>query len=590
MRRKFNRVLLFVLSLAVVTNLVGFSHAPGQWTASGPLVDASVVGGDERPDTAGRDFWLLFMRNPQGLSPPVYSLFITSPVDTTGLVEMPGLDWSEPFEVEAGTVTTVVLPGDAAVQNSDTVEDLGVHVTAEDEVTVYGLNQSLYTTDAYLGLPTDILGTDYIIMAYNNISLAGSQLAIAGTSDDTTVTITPSVTTGLRDAGVPYEITLDQGQVYQLVNTNGGDIDLTGTAISADAPVAVFGGHECVNVPPGYAYCDHLVEQLPPTTTWGRSFVTMPLATRTRGDTFRFLASTDGTVVQVNGEEVATLDRGAFYETIVEEPSQIVASEPILVAQYSNGTIWDNVTSDPFMMLIPPFEQFLAGYTVTTPATIFQINYINLVVPDAAVGAVMVDGEAVPADQFVPIAGSGFSGAQVAVSQGAHSLLGPLPFGAFMYGYADFDSYGYPGGASLAEVATVTNLLLTPQEFSLPVKTEHCVVATVLDQNQNPVPGVRVDFTASGVHARTGFTIASATGEAQFCYTGTVVGQDTITASVGGISATATVTWEEPTAITLGALNAAGGQAKGTMMAAAALVLSAAAVTLRRRQRQMHRS
>jgi hypothetical protein len=36
--------------------------------------------------------------------------------------------------------------------------------------------------------------------------------------------------------------------------------------------------------------CDHLVEQLPPVNQWGRQFVTMPLATRSGGDTFRILA------------------------------------------------------------------------------------------------------------------------------------------------------------------------------------------------------------------------------------------------------------------------------------------------------------
>ena len=39
-------------------------------------------------------------------------------------------------------------------------------------------------------------------------------------------------------------------------------------------------------------------------------------------------------------------------------------------------------------MMVPPSEQFLASYTVSTPASGFSINYINVVAPNAAVGAV----------------------------------------------------------------------------------------------------------------------------------------------------------------------------------------------------------
>jgi hypothetical protein len=174
--------------------------------------------------------------------------------------------------------------------------------------------------------------------------------------------------------------------------------------------------------PPNVAFCDYIVEQLPPVVTWGRSFITMPLATRLNGDTFRVLASVDGTTVSVNGAVVATLNRGQFHQQIIAEPAQITADQPILVAQYSHGTQFDGVTSDPFMMLIPPFEQFLGAYTVTTPASDFPINFVNVVAPATAVGTILLDGIALPLDSFVPIGTSGFAGAQVPISAGSHTL------------------------------------------------------------------------------------------------------------------------------------------------------------------------
>lgn len=496
-----------------------------------------------QPDSKGTDFWLMFNGN---LGTSTLSLFITGDTPATGTVAIPGLGFSAPFSVTPGTVTTVTLPAAAAVTTVNTVEAKGIHVTSDEEVTVYGLNRVQFTTDAFLGLPTDILGTDYITLGYRNVNIVNAnQFGIVAAQDNTTVTITPTVTTSGHAAGVPFNVMLNQGQTYQLRDTNASPSDLSGTPISADKPIAVFGGHQCANIPQGFVACDHIVEQMTPTSTWGQSFVTVPLATRTGGDTFRVLASADVTSVFVNGAMVATLNRGQIYENVLTAASTITADKPVMVAQYSNSSSFDNVTSDPFEVLIPPFEQFLPGYTITTPATGFATNFVNVAAPAGAVGAITLDGAPIPAGDFTPIGASGFSGAQVPITLGSHTLAGPLPFGVTTYGFASFDSYGYPGGLALAEVAELTSLTLAPPSATNPVNTEHCVTATTLDQADDPLPGIRVDFSVTGAHTTGGFAFSDAAGEAEFCYTGTTAGMDTITATVGNLSATATKTWTD---------------------------------------------
>jgi hypothetical protein len=229
----------------------------------------------------------------------------------------------------------------------------------------------------------------------------------------------------------------------------------------------------------------------------------MPLATRLRGDTFRFLASENGTSVVVNGASVATLNRGQFHERVLTVPSEITANHPILVAQYSNGSTFDGVTSDPFMMLLPPVEQFLGAYTVSTPATGFTGNFINVVVPTQGLGTVRLDGQVVPSASFVPVGTSGYSGAQLTVNAGSHRVVASFPFGATIYGYASFDSYGYPGGMSVAPVSTATTLSLTPEAETSRVGVERCVSARVTDQDEAPVVGVRVGFAVSGANPET---------------------------------------------------------------------------------------
>ena len=128
-------------------------------------------------------------------------------------------------------------------------------------------------------------------------------------------------------------------------------------------------------------------------------------------------------------------------------------------------------------------------------------------------------------------------------TSGSHTLDGAQPFGVTVYGFAEDDSYGYPGGLSLAPVATVTSVTLAPKTATNPVNTQHCVTATVKDQNGAAVVGVRVDFTVTGVNPTSGFANSAADGTASFCYTGTNPGSDTITAAVGTLSDTAAKTW-----------------------------------------------
>ena len=505
---------------------------------------------NEIPDNKGKEFWVMFNRNFDN-SGVNLSLFITGDVETSGTVELPDGS-TQNFTVIPGTISTVKLPSSLLAATSDGVEDKGIRIVAFEEITVYGLNQKTQTTDAFLALPTDILEREYLVMSYtslnenfNNTSVFG----IVATENGTTITLVPSTPAGTKPAGVPFTIDLDEGQSYQLQVL--GPNDLTGTSISSTKPVAVFAGHTCAYVPTDTPACDHMIEQMPPASSFGERFVTTPLANRKAGDIFRILASEDGTNISLIGSasfsRSFTLNRGQFEELDIpsDEYSQIVASGPVLVAQYSKGQDSDGVVSDPFMMLIPPYEQFQNNYTVTTPAEGFNEHFINLAVPDSQVGKVLIDGSPVPASVYTAIGETGFSGAQVSVAAGTHNLGGALPFGAFMYGFGNYDSYGYPGGQALGGIANVSSISLT-LDPAIPQGENYCLNAAVLDDSGNPVVGVRVDFSIAGASSETGFALTDTAGQAEFCYTPEKTGEDTITATIGNTNDQATVAIESP--------------------------------------------
>ena len=120
----------------------------GHATASRDVAVLSSV--EARPDSRGMEFWIDFDAN--NIGPPELTLFIASEFDTTGTVEIPGIGFSTPFTISAGGLASVPLPPEAQIALGGR-EPKGIHVVATSDVSVYGLNRILYTTDAYLGLP-----------------------------------------------------------------------------------------------------------------------------------------------------------------------------------------------------------------------------------------------------------------------------------------------------------------------------------------------------------------------------------------------------------------------------------------------------
>lgn len=504
-------------------------------------------------DNLGTRFYVAFpqnLRQPFAPNNPVFSLTITAPVDTSGTVQIPGLGYTTSYVVRAGQATRIELPGTVEIMNSDRIVDQGVLITALDEVAVYGLDRMQESTDGFTALPVDAIGNDYFVLGYSNtisyVIDGGTNLTIAATEDNTAVTITPTVTVGTRLAGQPFTITLNQGQAYTLHTSLPFLADLSGSRVTSTKPISLFGGNTAARVPVDVLAADHLIEQLPPTSAWGSRFATVPLATRTGGDTFRVMARQADTQVRINGTLVATLAAGRFYEAILTASSLIEASAPVLVAQYSNGSAQDGVPSDPFMMLIPPIEQYLSDYTLSTPSDGININYANLIIPSDAVGTLRMDGAPLPVT-FTAIGSSGLSGARIPISVGSHRFQATKPFGLAIYGFADFDSYGYFGGMSLGRVAAVDSLTLSPNAVQLPVGTLHTITAIVKDASGSPLSSVRVDFTIEGISRETRSVVTDVDGRASIQLSRTTSGVDRVTALAGGRTQVATVNWQAGT-------------------------------------------
>ena len=219
-------------------------------------------------------------------------------------------------------------------------------------------------------LPLQSLSTDHRVITYPQAltsdvqATAGSRggsarVLVVGTADGTTVKFTP-VTPVTGDpsgdpppipAGFTHTVMLDDGDVFQIYSGAMGE-DLTGAEVWASARVAVFAGNISTTYGldvTGINSADMAHEQMPPVTSWSKSYVAAAMTPQASigctsffgmngASIWRVLASQNGTTVTVAGPGIRSanypLDAGAVL-TLVETGSFTVTSKPspILVTQ-----------------------------------------------------------------------------------------------------------------------------------------------------------------------------------------------------------------------------------------------------------------
>lgn len=470
----------------------------------------------------GNEFYCMVMKYSGGggiSSTPYIRLFLSSPYNAVATITIENPPFSQTVNIVPNVVTTVELPAAVEVgfagNSYEVATRQAIHIVADTDISVYEIYHKQFSTDSYMALPVMALGTEHIAACYATSVLGyaatnqrtASEIGIVAVADNTVVTITPAANTATGHlAGVPYSVTLSRGDTYLVygdpnVETN----DLTGTSITSTIPIVVLSGHDRTEIPQLLGRSrDCLVEQIPPNSTLGTSFITVPFEPRRPAmyDVFRVIAPIDSTTITINGTLVATKNAGQFYEFEASTPQNITSNNPVLVAQYAisatdtfgifnsgptNGGPTDPGTPwDPAMMIVPPTQQFLSKYIFANSIdAAFDSSYVNVVIPDGAASSLLMDGAAV-AKAFTSIPGSGFSYAQIPDAQGSHYISASAPFGIYVYGFGHADSYANTGGAAFR---TLNGLLVTTSDLNFgSVTTDTCHDSIVVFGNQGKAP------------------------------------------------------------------------------------------------------
>jgi len=478
----------------------------------------------QQTDNVGREFYVAFGEN-QGSTEfdNSFQLYITGKFTTNCRVQVPAIGFDQTFLVVPKKITVVDLPNDRSGQTVELTEaedeqvisGMSVHILADTDITVYGLNHKAQSSDAFLAFPVDALGTEYLTINYpvctpqphkaidasfNAMYVTSSEFWIIATENATSVTIIPTGTTKAgRTAGSKIAVNLQKGDVYLVQgDVSSYDGDLTGSEILSDKPIAVFSGHVRADIPQFYINPssqfnsrDHLVEQLPPVSSWGDSGVIAPFSASKAilPDIVRIIGSQDHTLLTFNGGTgTATIGRGEVYEILtLSGPVAVTATHPILIGQYMHSSI--NITSgqthgDPALAIIYPFDQFDSSYTfISVQNTAYSDNFINIVITPNGVKDITLDGKQLAPSLFKPIGGTSYYYAQINLDdpnntfqpgQGSHYIRSAVPFGLTVYGLGEVDSYAYPGGTLVKPLTveqcgqrTLEDMLGTTVAFSI---------------------------------------------------------------------------------------------------------------------------
>ena len=255
-------------------------------------------------------------------------------------------------------------------------------------IKVDGETSSTFEVHPYIEQPTK----EYVYygISFETDTWAGyiKQLLLVGCKDNTNITIKPSVditvSANLKQptsetitvqSGDSHTFILDELQTLVLYSTN----DTTGTKVISNKPLSVISGQ--------FSSKNAITTQLPPTITWGKTFILPPFGKYMHGineQHFKVLASEDNTRadIQCNNDRLINaqfINECGFFQFCTKhtEYCSVVTNKPCYIA----GGIYlieDFISGGPLIVTVPPLEQYVEYDVLIAPLTKKTFNFAPL--------------------------------------------------------------------------------------------------------------------------------------------------------------------------------------------------------------------
>ncbi len=343
-----------------------------------------------------------------------------------------------------------------------------------------------FSNDASLLLPSTAMTGNYRVAGIHGWSskpllgpeqdVLGAYVTVTATQDNTKVVFKSrgQVLAGgggmipATSAGGELTLTMNAGDVAELVGEAKTTADLSGSLVAADKPVQVIVGVPCIQMPIGTQACDHIEESVFPAETLGKEYIvappTIPKGTAA-GHNVRLYGNRDATKLTyapakpagapdvINAGQVVTLAEVTASFRVTGDHEFAVGTFMFGGAKVDPPPLFSTTPSrgDPSMSLVTAIEQFRTKYIFLAPDD-YSVSYVDITYPAGAV--MMLDGAAPPAGTAIGATGYSIARAKLGPGKsGAHTLTSDKPVGIQVMGYGDYTSYHYPGGLDLRTIA-----------------------------------------------------------------------------------------------------------------------------------------
>jgi hypothetical protein len=445
------------------------------------------------PPPTSNEFWFAVPQNYENQSGKYIMLYASANKATTINVAMTG-GATYKQSVAANATTSFNIPLGWEVTTSGIIEEKGIHVWSNDaDLSVYFLSSNPATSDGTNILPVTAWGTEYVVGTYHSLFEGfgtftydyPSEFVVFAAYNSTVVTIIPSADirvenmpdSALHKKGIPFTVILDKGDCIQYQATlaeNATDYDMTGTVITSTKPVGVIGASQCPNIPLEYTYCDFICDMIPPVSSWGNTYHTLPFAKRKGGDTYLVIASTNQQAIYRNGQLHTTLKKYEhFFSPDISVSSVWTSDKPFMLSRYLNSTTFGNNdgVGDPDMVMVSPTSNYMneVVFQVPTlmPGTGFFSHFANIILDKNAVAKTTIDGkliQTIATAKMTPLPSAKYTGYQLSsLTEGTHVIKSDSGVDVSAYGYSSYDSYAWNGPTKVGAIpsADTTAPLIT---------------------------------------------------------------------------------------------------------------------------------
>lgn len=454
----------------------------------------------------GTEFWTAYghheFMEPGWTNSQEMVLYLSAEQPAVVTVSVDSLGWSRTYSIPANTVIATdfipkggtydarlysVPPGFGGTGGEGLFRYKGIHIVSNVPIVAYAHIFGSTSSGATTLLPVNTWGYYYVSLNSEQFYAPDcfSWMYVIASHDSTVVEITPSAVTRTGSpANVPFTVTLNKGQIYQVIgSTNGsGGVELTGTKVrsvanSADTcyPIAVFSGSSrtaITCVPGGSGSGDNNMQQVFPSQAWGKRYLLAPTSTDATPSSFmtnvyKVLVKDPATVVKRNGVALTGLIGNSYYRFTSSTADYIESDKPVMVAQFmssSGGCPNTGGNGDPEMVYLSPIEQAIKniGFYRNTREVIVT-NYLTLIIPTNGMQTLKIDG--LNNAWNYAYAHPNLPGYSVVIkrwtaAQAQCLVSSDSAFTAVTYGLGGAESYGYNAGTlinNLNAVGTIHN-------------------------------------------------------------------------------------------------------------------------------------